>query len=86
MSVIVCEINLGVMNQSVYLQTGDRFKHIASIPVSDIGHTLAGLCYSCGAYNLKLKGPKDYLTGVIKDVRESENRLYAMNKIEIEVM
>jgi hypothetical protein len=44
------------------------------------------LCYSCGAYNLKLKGPEDYLTGVIKDVRESENKLYAMNKIEIEVM
>jgi hypothetical protein len=44
------------------------------------------MCYNLNTYNVKLRGNKEYINGLIEQIHNFEINLYGENKINIEVM
>ena len=86
MSVIFCDVNLGSLNQTIYLEQNGVVAPIANIPTVHLGEALTGLAYGLDAYNIKLSGPEGYLAKAIEEVKETESMSYGLDKINIEVM
>jgi len=86
LSVIVCDINLGVLNQTIS-HVGDGFsKIVATAPIDLLGEVFPALCYNLNTYDIKIKGNKEYLSDLIGAIKENEMYTYSANKINIEVI
>lgn len=86
MSVIFCDVNLGAMNQTIYLEQDGVIAPIANIPTVHLGEAITGLAYGLDAYSIKLGGPEGYLMKTIEEVKETEAMSYGLDRINIEVM
>ena len=86
MSVIYCDVNLGSLNQTIYLEENGITTPIFNVPTTTLDEAIAGLCYGVEDYNVKLSGPKGYLDKVIEGIKSAEATVYALNNIKIEVL
>lgn len=86
MSVIYCDVNLGTLNQTIYLEENGITTPISNVPTNLVDEAIAGLCYGTEIYNVKLSGPAGYLDKIIEGIKSAESTVYALNNIEIEVI
>lgn len=86
MPVIFCDVNLGDMYQTVYLEQDGAVTSICNVPASNLAEVLTGLSYGLSAYDVKLRGPEGYLIKIMEEVREAEAEVYGLNNIKFEVM
>lgn len=82
---ILCDVQLFLKEQNVYLYSEGGVKEIAKIPLESLGETLPILCYNQGVYNLVLSGNKQYVNDLVKEIYTNEMATYAENKIIVEV-
>lgn len=86
MQIIFCDVNLGVMQQTI-AHIGDGFvKQVASAPIDCLEEIIPSMCYNLNTFNVKLRGNQEYLEGLIQNIYSFETALYGENKINIEVI
>ena len=86
MPVIMCDINLGTMQQTVYHITGSEARPVSNVPLDYLNEIIPSICYNLNTYNVRLRGNKEYINGLIEQIHNFEINLYGENKINIEVM
>lgn len=86
MSVIFCDVNLGAMNQTIYLEQDGVVAPMCNVPTSHLAEALTGLSYGLSAYDVKLRGPEGYLMKIMEEVKEAEAEVYGLSDIKFEVM
>ena len=86
MSLIFCDINLGLLNQVINYSDENETKIIATAPIDNLVDVFPALCYNLNTYDIKLKGNKEFLSGLVEEIKENEMYTYSTNKINIEVI
>lgn len=86
MSMIFCNINLGMMDQILIEVKNGFYNPIQTVNLAQLQEAIPSLCYSLNIFEVRLKGNRAYLEGLINLIQNNEITLYNSNKINIEVV
>lgn len=86
MPVIYCKLNLFDAKQTVQLVDDVASSELASVEMSELGHTIATLCNDNEVFSVKIAGNASYAESIADDVRVCNAFMYKNNTIEVEVI
>lgn len=78
----VCKLDTAALEQFVFLPDGANLK----IYTKDFGLVLATLCHEYENYRVSLIGNKEFVQGIIQDIKEQEAKQYGHNIINIDYL
>lgn len=79
---IVCKLELGIFEQFVFLPDGTTTR----IKTHDFSKAIVALCHEYENYKVSLIGNKEFVTGMIKKIKQEEKNIYNHNIIEIDYL
>ena len=82
---IIVRIEPGMAEQKIMYFEKNNVIKTEQHPMCGLAEYLLNQCYDLGCFHLHLLGAWQYLEGVVMGINGSEQTLYRMNKINIEV-
>lgn len=79
-------INIFAVNQDVFEADGDNLKHIASVPIDQIGEMVYSLANAKdGIEEIEIDGNQDYIQKVGLEVLEGLEKLYSNKNVRVKL-
>ena len=85
---ILCSVTMFNLHQQIILidvEAGTA-KTIAISNLNDLSEDIVTMCEKYNISRVKIKGSKDYISGLVEDIYTMAKTNYELNNIEIEVI